>query len=478
MSQREGREAAIARIRHAKAVFGGRLLDHPDVHGIGIGYKTVGGKKTDELALVVHVYRKRPKAEVDPSRLLPRTLTVPPREATEEITVPVDVREKPVPIEEVDCGTCDEDTRLRRRPVVGGYSGGPIDQSGGTLGGWLWDTITEQFVVISNEHVLGSTGGTAVVQPAVADGGSDPADTIGAVVRAGTLDVAIAAPSEGVEIDCAIICSSPAVFETTDAFLEMEIEKVGRTTGLTCGLVELIDYDSNHYGSHNDLWISGDGSDFSLPGDSGSLYVERVNPNGDSWKRIVGIHWGGAADDGVGHPIGAVMADLSLTTVCDGVTEAFIEAVFGEDEEAIEEAVGEQARVSVLVGARGPRTKRLPLRRSFGRKAEATIGSTEVGAHLNELLHRHRVEAVNLLLDPDGRRAALALLAPVARSGASVDELLEHVVSDRDQKNAERFASVVRKLAPTLSEELSFVSDLMTSAAGAALGEVLSRSPQ
>ena len=65
----------------------------------------------------------------------------------------------------------------------------------------------------------------------------------------------------------------------------MVIQKTGQTTGLTCGIVELIDYDSSHYGSHDDLWIDGDGADFSQGGDSGSLYLERVHPQGQPWRR-------------------------------------------------------------------------------------------------------------------------------------------------------------------------------------------------
>ncbi|MDQ3981613.1 MAG: S1 family peptidase [Actinomycetota bacterium] len=469
MSQREAEGAALARVREAKAVHARRLLAHPDVHGIGVGFKEVGGKKTRELAVVVHVHRKRPKEQIARTQLLPRTLTIFSKDEGGEVEVPVDVREKPVPVPEVDCGTCDEDLGGRFRPVGGGCSGGLTDVAGGTLGGWVWDNEGEQLVLISNEHVLGSTAGATVIQPSIGDGGTSPDDDIGSVVRAGTLDVAIAAPSNGDLIDANIICSGPAVFETVAATLEMEVEKVGQTTGLTCGFVELIDYDSGHHGSSNDLWINGDGSDFSQGGDSGSLYVERVNPNGDSWKRIVGIHWGGSGDDGIGHPIGPVMTDLNVTTVCSGLVQAFIEALFGEEE--AEEA--EPARVPALAGFRLPKLKHLPLKRPIGRSVEASVVSTELGARLNEMLHQHRVEAVELLLDAEGRRAAISLLAPLARESATVDELLEHVVDARDRKNAARFLSVARKLSPKLAESLSFGEDILGSAEGRKVADVL-----
>jgi hypothetical protein len=43
-------------------------------------------------------------------------------------------------------------------------------------------------------------------------------------------------------------------------------------------------------------------------------------------------------NDGVGHPIRAVFNDLNLTTLCAGIVNAFIEAVFETEEEVEEEA--------------------------------------------------------------------------------------------------------------------------------------------
>jgi hypothetical protein len=99
-------------------------------------------------------------------------------------------------------------------------------------------------------------------------------------------------------------------------------------------LVELIDYDSSHYGSHNDIWVDGDGNDFSMGGDSGSLYLERTNPDGNTWRRVVGIHWGGAGNDGVGHPIRAVFDNLDLTTICSGFFSQLFASVFETETQA------------------------------------------------------------------------------------------------------------------------------------------------
>ena len=42
----------------------GWLLDHPDVTGVDVNHKTVGGEQTDQLSLVIWVKRKLPEEEV------------------------------------------------------------------------------------------------------------------------------------------------------------------------------------------------------------------------------------------------------------------------------------------------------------------------------------------------------------------------------------------------------------------------------
>ena len=248
----------------------------------------------------------------------------------------VDVVERPIPVPEVACGSCSADLEDLVRPVPGGYSGGPPTSvsTGGTLGGWVWDNVTDQAVVISNDHVFGGTAGTDISQPSTFDGGSLPTDRIADVLRAGSLDVSIAAPVDDDVADYAIECGGPGVYEIADATVGMIVQKTGQTTGLTCGIVELIDYDSGHYGSENDLWIDGDGDDFSMGGDSGSLYLEQTHPDGAAWRRVVGIHWGGSGDDGVGHPIQAVFDDLDLSTICSGLIGQLIESMFARSARA------------------------------------------------------------------------------------------------------------------------------------------------
>ena len=112
-------------------------------------------------------------------------------------------------------------------------------------------------------------------------------------------------------------------------------------------------------------------------------------------------HWGGSGDDGVGHPIRSVFDDLNLTTLCDGIITNLIETLFGPERES-----------------ERPRQAHKGLARDF----EATIAKTKVGSKALDLLRRHRVDAVALVARGDGRRAAIAALAPILKDKSTVAE--------------------------------------------------------
>lgn len=462
----------LRRCREAKARFGQELLSHPDIHGIGIGYKRKGGKKTRTLSIVAQVYKKLPIDKLEISCVIPEKLSFFSEKEKARISVPVDVCEVSPPKEEVACGDCRTDFESRVRPVPGGFSIGLAGVAGGTLGGWVWDRDTDQIVLLSNEHVLGSAGGAAVIQPSDFDGGSFPGDHFAGVVRAGTLDVSIADANDGDDVEIEIECSGPAVYEITDATLEMVVEKVGQTTGLTCGIVELIDYDSGHYGSHNDLWIDGDGNDFSMGGDSGSLYVEKTHPDRRNWKRIVGIHWGGSGNDGIGHPIRAVFNDLNLTTVCGGIIEALIEAIFSSESEEVES----EAR------AHSPRHYPAPLYRrrkgsrfhvGIARDFENRIKNSNVGAMVLKAIRPQRADVVNFLMDGDGWRATVSALSPVLAGKVTTDEVLEHLITARDIDNFNHVLQVACRIRPKITPLIKIAEKLLANAQNKTLSTVI-----
>ncbi len=285
--------------RQAKDRFRYQLLAHPDVQGVGVGYRRRGGEKTDEYAVVVHVHRKLPLNDIPEARRLPNELRFDNGRGG-EIVARVDVQEHLKPTPEIG----------RVRPVPGGVSVGVS----GTLGGWVWDTITNQVVALSNAHVFGTDAGTTILQPSIEDGGREDADLIASVLRSGSLDAAIAVPVSPSVVSRSIMDGGGAVFGIAEPAVGMRVQKTGRATGLTFGVVDLIDFDSDYFGSHSDVWIEGGRDDFSTGGDSGALYLE-ADAGAGGRRRVVGLHWGGSGNDGVGHRIQAVFDDLGLTAL-------------------------------------------------------------------------------------------------------------------------------------------------------------------
>ncbi len=203
-------------VREVKRALGGRLLANPDVHAAGVGRRRRSGEKIDEYAIVLHLARKLPRDRVPRSRLLPTHVRYTTRDGR-DVRVRVDVQEHAPPIPE------GPDLSARVRPVAGGYSAGT-----GTLGGWVWDTLTDQIVALSNEHVFGSASGAPVTQPSLRDGGTPPEDQIARVLRAGTLDAAIAAPVAPAVVSVGLV-RKVVVTHTT-------VVTAARTT--TCGSTE------------------------------------------------------------------------------------------------------------------------------------------------------------------------------------------------------------------------------------------------
>ena len=68
---KEEHQEAIARVLAVKAKAKDDLLSRANVIGLGIGYKTVGGEQTGEVALVVLVSHKLPLAALTDHDRLP-----------------------------------------------------------------------------------------------------------------------------------------------------------------------------------------------------------------------------------------------------------------------------------------------------------------------------------------------------------------------------------------------------------------------
>lgn len=85
MTQDDGTDLheRIERARQVKQTHEADLLGRPNVVGVGVGFKRVGGQPTPEVAIVVMVRAKLPVAQLESGSLLPAELD----------GVPVDVQE-------------------------------------------------------------------------------------------------------------------------------------------------------------------------------------------------------------------------------------------------------------------------------------------------------------------------------------------------------------------------------------------------
>lgn len=129
----------------------------PNVTGIGVAYKTSGGRTDYRLwALTICVAQK-----VSPEEVRRRGWRAVPAEID---GIPTDVEELP-PMRPVSDASGSRDDR--KDPLVGGITTGVNTKpfTWGTLGAIVFDRSSGDQLVLSNQHVLDGPAGTEVVQP-------------------------------------------------------------------------------------------------------------------------------------------------------------------------------------------------------------------------------------------------------------------------------------------------------------------------
>jgi hypothetical protein len=234
------------------------------------------------------------------------------------------------------------------RPIALGTSGGHIRDASriaccsGTLGALVTDG-SSQFI-LSNNHVMARSNkaraGDGIIQPGLVDQapvcGGDAADVVATLwdwepIRfltlrtfrtvSNTVDAAIAevvpgtVQSDGAIVDIGPISSAPAAAE-----IGMTVQKSGRTTGHTAGVVAATDatiivrYGGPCGGGRglarfaNQVRIASAG--FSAGGDSGALVVDDSTP-----PRAVGLLFAGGARDTFANPIQSVLDAFGVSLV-------------------------------------------------------------------------------------------------------------------------------------------------------------------
>lgn len=169
-----------------------KFMGKPGVNGVGIGTKTVGGRRSGATSVRVYVTRKRPSQYLASGTELPRSIRVKGR------TVPVDVVQAGpfYPLHLLSradetrslAGAVTEDAYPDRyRPVPFGVSIAHEDVTAGTVGCLVTDNTDGSTVVLSNNHVFANSNlasiGDPIVQPGPADGGDVGPDTVAHLKR-------------------------------------------------------------------------------------------------------------------------------------------------------------------------------------------------------------------------------------------------------------------------------------------------------
>ncbi len=308
----------LEQIRQIKRSVETDLLKIPGVNGVAIGFKYRAGKQTDELAIRVYVEHKGVYAS---GELIPIELQGVKTDVV-EVKKPTSMILK-APVAQMRIMV---DKRLYN-PLVGGISLGPCREIGGfvftgTLGSIVFDNATGAPMLLSNYHVMvvdaeGKIGDT-MVQPGQPDGGDCPEEVVGELARSRLGD----------NVDCAVtlqtargyrreIVEIGPVTEVTEACLGMPVHKRGRTTELTYGTVDAIDYTTRiDYGDGlgeltftNQIGIMADlarNAVFSDHGDSGSLIVDDCN-------RVIGLLFAGSGSFTVANPIQWVFEAMQVS---------------------------------------------------------------------------------------------------------------------------------------------------------------------
>jgi hypothetical protein len=300
-----------------------QFLSAPGVTGVDVGYKEVGGQRTGQVAIRVHVEAKT-DAVPDDQRV--------PAEIEGVVTDVLQRRyELQVLTKQLVDVTPQADT-THYATLQGGVSMGPSRAINGfifagTLGAIVIDNATNQHAALTNFHVACVDNtfsiGDRMVQPSRIDTGVVPTDEFGSLARetlSANVDGAVISIDSGRSSQCQI-ADIGLVRGTTAATLGMAVRKRGRTTLLTYGTVDGLSGSVNiDYGDGigvrtltNQVSIAADTTRnplFSDHGDSGSVIV-------DDSGFVVGLLFAGAGTSTVANPIAAVLSELNIS-MCVG----------------------------------------------------------------------------------------------------------------------------------------------------------------
>jgi len=284
--------------------------------GIDLGYKRIGNRPTEAIAFRFFVEKKKPTSAVRDDERVPGELEGFPTDVIEETFIPYAAPApgwSPMPA-----------TKGHFRTLIGGISIG-VGRVLGTLGCRVTDARSgNPDAFVSNAHVLSPRNRQhlRVVQPSRTDGGRTPQDycakeerTVRVVPRGhgvNRVDASIALVQPGRLISQNIF-QLGSVRGTSYATLGDRVQKCGRTTGVTSGVIDGIAHrDSIPYPGLSaefvdQILIRPDPftSLLSQPGDSGSMWL-------DKGMRVIGLLFAGGTWDSLANPVSEVQSSLGV----------------------------------------------------------------------------------------------------------------------------------------------------------------------
>lgn len=320
----------------------GKILSYKNVVGVGVGYKHKGEEDTGEPALIVYVEKKLLPSDMSRRNLVPQTI-----DGLETDIVEIG-RVKMLGVR-----------TSRERPCQPGVSVAHYKSTAGTLGAVVKDRATKQLMVLSNNHVLANGSsiqeirartGDPILQPGPYDGGKMD-DRIGTLYRYVPLEknvsksdcpVALAMSSwatrvlnivkpdyeirlykrfkaentvdcalaklDSLEIAMASIMEIGDIREISEAKPGDRVQKSGRTTGLTKGVVKSVGTTLQVEMKEDEkVWFSDQVvTDMpSQPGDSGALVLKEN-------RDVVGLLFAGSEKLTVFNRISNVIDRLAI----------------------------------------------------------------------------------------------------------------------------------------------------------------------
>lgn len=252
-------------IIRAKEAVVDELLNRPGVSGVDVGFKYVGGQRTDEVVIRVFVTEKK---DVPEAELIPQTIG----------GIPTDVLQ------------CNPQLLSNfYDPIQGGATIANYNDSlNGTAGMVVFDRVQGLPMLLTNRHVVENFDGTFnpgvfVYQPPIPDI-PVPDTRLGSIDRGlfnGVIDAALVSLNwRGVSGQILGIGPINGIMRAT---LGMRVRKYGATTKLTAGTVTgiaasvQVEKNKKPFPFNGQVTIQGDSMtpwSFAAPGDSGSIIVD------------------------------------------------------------------------------------------------------------------------------------------------------------------------------------------------------------